>query len=364
MRIAVLGAGAVGCYLAARLSTRGHGVTLIGREAQADAIRRAGGIALIEADGSERRYPVAAATDLTGPIDLLLLAVKTQDLARACEEVRVRGRLEGAPAVTLQNGVRADGIAADVLGAERILGAVVVSALTSLEPGRVTVHLPGWLVLGEPFGPPTLRTHAIHAVLQDAVTTYLTGDLRAARWSKLLVNLTNAITGATGLTLPEIAREPLGRRLSLRAQREGYAVGRASGERLDRAWYGLRPAALMSRADASLLALLQAAMPLLITRVPEPLADRILERAGTTRLGGIPFRGSTWQSLARGRPTEVEYLNGEIVRRGAELGIPVPFNARLVEAVEQVERTGTFLPLDALWPPSVARERPRAEARA
>jgi 2-dehydropantoate 2-reductase len=61
-------------------------------------------------------------------------------------------------------------------------------------------------------------------------------------------------------------------------------------------------------------------------------------------------RGSTWQSITRGRPSEIDYLNGEIVRLGGELGVPTPYNARLIEALREVERTGEFQPLDALAP--------------
>jgi 2-dehydropantoate 2-reductase len=93
-------------------------------------------------------------------------------------------------------------------------------------------------------------------------------------------------------------------------------------------------------------------MPLALVRLvrwlPEGVAARIAA-AKTRRLDqGWPLVVSTLQSVRRGRPTEIDYLNGEVVRLGAEVGVPTPLNARIVELVHQVERTGAFLSIAEL----------------
>jgi 2-dehydropantoate 2-reductase len=75
---------------------------------------------------------------------------------------------------------------------------------------------------------------------------------------------------------------------------------------------------------------------------------RLLASAARSRLGRLPIRGSTWQSLARGRPTEIEFLNGEIVREGQARGIPVPYNAAVLEAVRRLEKGGPTWTLEGL----------------
>jgi 2-dehydropantoate 2-reductase len=71
-----------------------------------------------------------------------------------------------------------------------------------------------------------------------------------------------------------------------------------------------------------------------------------LVQAGRSRLNRLPVRFSTWQSIARGRPSEIDYLNGEIVRLGVRLGVPTPYNGRLVRLIHRVEQTGAFYPVE------------------
>jgi 2-dehydropantoate 2-reductase len=81
----------------------------------------------------------------------------------------------------------------------------------------------------------------------------------------------------------------------------------------------------------------------------------VIAAAGRSQLGRLPVRGSTWQSIVRGRPSEVDYLNGEIVRLGQRLGIPTPFNSQIVEVVHAVERSHHFWRIEELLPPGVSQ---------
>ncbi|MEO7003536.1 MAG: 2-dehydropantoate 2-reductase [Ktedonobacterales bacterium] len=374
MRIVVIGAGAIGCYLAARLSDAGEQVTLVGRPDQVAAISANGLLVRDSRDEAQspaqgvakaaRRYQLPAVTrleDIAGTAPetdqedhLVLLAVKTQDVPNACQvlrEWREQGHIAlETPILTLQNGVRADALAAQELGEAAIVGGVVMCAVTFTQPGEISVQFPGWLIVGEPFGPVGKRTQAIVNTLNAAIPTFLTHDLRAVRWSKLITNLNNGICAATGLTMPQVARDPAGALIAARMMQEGQRVAKAAGVRLDHGLYGLSLRALRRDSNAALVALLQSLMNGAMARMPAGLAARLLALAGRSRLGNLPIRGSTWQSLARGKASEIAYLNGEIVRQGNELGVTTPYNTRLVALVKQVERTGTFFPLAALEP--------------
>jgi 2-dehydropantoate 2-reductase len=352
MRIAVVGAGAIGCLLGARLSEAGHEVTLVGRGAQVEAINR-DGLLVREARRGARRYALAAVEAVAERPELALLTVKTQDVEAAC---RASARaLAGAPVIALQNGLRGDALAAGVLGREAVVGGVVMCAASYLRPGEVSVDFAGWLILGEPFRASLERVRALARIMAPAIPTYVTAHLERARWSKLISNLNNGICAATGLPLPLVAQAPLGRALAVRVMREGYRVARAAGVRLDHGLYGLSPRALRQDRNAALVALLQSTMTGLLAIMPDHAAEGMLALASRSRLGRLPVRGSTWQSIARGRPSEIEYLNGEIVRLGGELGVPTPYNTRLIEVLREVERTGEFQPLESLAPPTIAQ---------
>ncbi|HYM39580.1 MAG TPA: 2-dehydropantoate 2-reductase [Thermoplasmata archaeon] len=320
MHIAVLGAGAIGGSVGALLAENGHDVTLVGRSDQVRAIRESG----LQLEGSLGAFTakVRAATTLDGIPDLALLAVKTQDV-----EATVRSSeslLHDVPLVTLQNGVRSDEIVARILPPNKLLSAVVMVTATYLVPGHVTLVDRGHLVLGRPRGPRDTLSEEIAGVLNPAVPTYLSDNLIGAHWVKLIMNLNNALPALSNRALREVSDDPLLRELAVRLMREGVRVAERGGVVLE-------PLGGVSLRTVRLL-----------TRLPVSWAAGMFgARAGRVG-GGWPVLGSTLQSVRRGRPTEVDYLNGEVVAQGARLGIPTPFNAKVVELVHEVERTGRF----------------------
>lgn len=326
MKIAVLGAGAVGSVVGGLLAESGEDVTLVGRAEHARAIQKAG--LRLSGTAGERVVRVKAREKLEERPELAILAVKTQDLEATCREV---APLVGdSPVVTMQNGVRCDGIARRFFSPEQIIGCVVVSMSTFLEPGRVGCHVRGWLTIGDPFVSQPSRLKKIGATLRGALPVRISRDIAAARWTKLIGNLNNALPAATGRPLQEIYFSKHTSRLPLRLMREGLAAVSAAGIRMDRS----------PQAGALRLA----------ARLPEPVPLSVFRAAARTRLGKLPMFGSTWQSLKRGSTTEIEYLNGEILILGEKTGLPTPYNARAVQLVREVERTGEFRPLEDLWP--------------
>jgi 2-dehydropantoate 2-reductase len=224
---------------------------------------------------------------------LILLAVKTQDVDRACRQIRPNAA--DAPVVTLQNGIRGDETAAAVLGKECLVGGVVLFNASFLDPGSVTYGLECSLLLGKPFRENGGRVEAIAAILRKAVRTDVCGNISGARWTKLLVNVMgNGLEAMTGLGFGRCMEHSRLRRIGIGILKEAFAVADAAGVRLK------SPPGL----------------PIGVFRIVAELP--VVAASAVLRLttGGVRTLASTLQSIRRGKPTEIDYLNGEIVSQG------------------------------------------------
>lgn len=320
MKIAVIGAGAIGSVLGGLLARAGEDVTLVGRRAHVDAVNQSG----LRIDGAlgEMRVRIKAQERLDFTPEVVLLTAKTQAVATTAGEVQPF--VAEVPVVTVQNGVRSDELAAGVLGKQNLLSSVVLFGATFLEPGKVTYAPAGTLVLGVPFGPVDQRAQAIATMLDKAVPTRLSDNIQGAHWTKLIINENNALPAVTGLSLQQVNQRPALRRLAVLLMREAAATIRAAGIQM----------ASLPRVPAGALTTM--------LRLPMPAAARLpglLSRS----LGATPVLGSTLQSVKRGERTEIDYLNGEVVTLGRRIGRPTPYNAAVVDLVHQIEATGNFL---------------------
>ena len=319
-RIAIIGAGAIGSALGVLLGRAGHDVTLIGRAAQVDAIRREG----LHVDGALGSFtmPLAAAETLEFRPELAFLTVKTQDALAAVQANAAF--LEGVTLVTFQNGVRSDALLAGAFPPQQLISAVVNIHANFLTPGTVTLLYPGPLLIGRPYAANDAEVAEVAALLRDVVPTRISANIHGAHWLKLIVNLNNAFPALTGTTVHEIFADPALRQLAVRTMHEGVRVARRAGIRLE------------SLPDTP------AALIRLIDWLPLRLAAAVAAAKARRMETRWPLMGSTLQSLQRKRPTEIDYLNGEVVRLGRELGVATPLNAALVEMVHRCERGARF----------------------
>jgi 2-dehydropantoate 2-reductase len=319
-RIAIVGAGAIGSVLGALLARAGEDTTLIGRQDHVTAIQKDG----LSVDGAlgEFTVQIAATERLDFRPDLVLLAVKSQDVRTACQAIRPLA--EDAPVVTMQNGIRSDEIVVSILGHRNIIGCVVYFNGRFLEPGHVTYGLAGSLLIGEAFTENGDRVQEIASLLGRAIKVELYDNIQGARWTKLLVNsVGNWMDATTGLSLRVCMEYPLLKRLGALILKEGLSVVEKAGVQLE-PLPGFSVAALKTTA-----------------RAPLPIASAVLGMAlGSGRTADAVT--STLQSIRRGKFTEIDYLNGELVKLGQELGIPTPCNARVVELVHRVEEAQCF----------------------
>jgi len=286
MKIAVMGAGAIGSYIGGRLARAGHDVTLVARPAHVAAIEARGGL-LIDSDNREDTVPLAATADPSGVAgaDLVLFTVKSADTEPAGRSMQPH-LSPTATILCLQNGVdNAERLSAAI---GRPAVAAVVYVATRMEgPGHVRHHGRNELVIG-----PSDASEAMAKLLTEAgIPTTVSETVRAALWQKLVLNCCyNALSAVAQLPYRRLFEVPDTVEVIRNVVNECMAVARA-----------------------------------LNIALPDDMFDQALAIA---RL--IPDQySSTAQDLARKKATEIDYLNGYIVRKGRETGVPTPANLTL-----------------------------------
>jgi len=323
MRIAVIGAGAVGGAMAALLAKAGHEVEVTARGRHLDAIID-GGIRLTGAWGRYTAH-VDAGERLSGAAELVIVATKAQDAVAAIDANRPM--LLGVPVVVVQNGL--DSIASAKRASPRsdVVGGLATFASSYLSPGEITVTTAGPTYLGVAAGASDVPARYAARTIAEAMPASVVANFAGAQWTKLVINQVNALPAITGLSVQEVVAIGSLRRIMAASMRENVRIGLRSGVHFE-ALQGLGPKGLR----------LFAAMPLSL--------GQALPRLLSARIGATPNPGSTLQSIRRGQATEIDYLNGAVVRAAEAIGDTAPVNAALVRLVHQVEATGVFLSAD------------------
>lgn len=317
MRVAVIGAGAVGGSIAAVLHRAGHEVEVTARGAHLDAIR-ANGIVLT---GQWGKYTAAVEANprLTRAPELAILATKALDADSALRDNA--DWLRGVPVVVIQNGVRAMTTAIAALPGTDIIGGLAVFAASYGEPGHVAITTAGSTYLGT--NGSTLAVEYAVSVLSPVIPIHVTRNFAGAQWTKLMVNQINALPAITGTNAQATIADRGLRRVLTLSMREAVSVAIDSGVHFEK-MQGLSHGILR-----------------VFRRAPVAVAQ-LLPHVMKWRMGGTPNPGSTLQSIRRGQKSEVDYLNGAIVDAAKSAGVTAPINATLVALVHEVEATGNF----------------------
>ncbi len=285
MRVAVMGAGAVGCYFGGLLARAGHEVLFIGRPDHVAAINAHG---LLMETKTFTAHALAKASTAAAAIDkpdLLLFCVKSGDTETAGRTLAERLGSDTI-VLSLQNGVdNADRLAA-VLG-RPVLPAIVYAGVEMAGPGHVKHQGGGMLVVGA-----SARSAELATTFSAAgIPTTVRPDIATALWVKLIVNCAyNALSAAGPLPYGPMMQTPGVREVVADAVAECAAVAQACG----------------------------VALPADILATTLALADSMPGQMS-----------STAQDILRGKPTEIDFLNGYVVRKGAELGVATPTNRAL-----------------------------------
>ncbi|WAH56476.1 ketopantoate reductase family protein [Pseudomonas silvicola] len=304
MKICILGAGALGCAIGATLSEAGHDTWLLNRSAaHVDTMNRDG--LTVHDERGQRQVKVNASTEasVVGPVDLVVVLVKSFHTAQA---------ITGAMALvgphtlvlSLQNGLGHEDILAEAVGRSRVLAGKTYVGGVLLAPGVIRAGVVGkQTYIGELDGSLSDRVQAIADAFNRAgLATTVSENIVGTMWDKLLINVaTGALTGISRLTYGQLYSEPLLKAAALSAVAEAIAVATAAGVQLS----------LTSPGAAWNLA-----------------------------AEGLPatFKTSMLQSLEKGSVTEIDFINGSVVRWGQRHGVATPVNATLVACIKGIER--------------------------
>jgi 2-dehydropantoate 2-reductase len=299
VKVAVVGAGAMGSIFGARFHEAGHETVLVDVAQPLVEKINADGVTIVAKEGGERTVRIPATTDpaSVGPADLVVFFVKCYHTAPAAESARPLVGPETVVA-SLQNGWGNGDVLASVFPPEQVVVGVTYNSGTVLEVGRVAHPGVGPTLMGSYEGESTVGPERLAGAIADTgLDAQVVTPVRPEIWKKLILNAATLPTAAlTAMNAGALTvHEPMHELVSETA-REATAVARALGYDID--------------ADERV-----------------SYIHQLLERAG-------PTRGSMLQDFEAGRRTEIDVINGAVVRAAAEDDVPVPLNRAFVALVK------------------------------
>jgi 2-dehydropantoate 2-reductase len=336
-RIVMVGAGAVGGYVGGHLARSGHDVTLIDFwAANVEAIKRDGlqlsgmtpdETCVVRADAIQLHE--VAALSRRAPVDIAILSVKSYDTEWATSLIRPH-LAPGGYVVSLQNCINEEQVAG-IVGWGRTVGCIASRISVELYgPGQIRRQAPrsasGHTVfrVGEVHGRPTHRVQRLAEMLGNVDAARVTTNLWGERWSKLCHNaMRNGISAATGLPGKQLDHYENIRKLIIKIGAEAVKVGQALGYEIEKVGK-LPPDRLALAGDGDAAAI-------------EEIEELLLSESSGGARGELQ-RPSMGQDMVKGRPTEIDFINGFVVRKGEEIGMSTPANAMITALVKRVER--------------------------
>ena len=319
MRIAIYGAGSLGTVMGAFLARSGVSADLVNRNrAHIEALRKNGA----RITGTvEMTVPVTALLpeEMTGVYDIIFLMTKQLDNAKTVTFLR-NYLAEDGVIVTLQNGIPEDSIA-EIVGPERTAGCTVEWGATLVGPGksRLTSDPAGLSFhMGSMPGLSDEKLLQVKSVLEKMCPVEIETNLPGARWSKLLINATFSGLGTVmGCTFGEVTKNPVSRDLAARCMKEVIGVGRAAGVTFAPV-QGKNITALFDWSGPVKKAFSKLIMPIAMKK-------------------HAAIEPSMLQDLKKGKPCEIDAINGVVCAWGKKKGIPTPVNDRIVEIVHEIQ---------------------------
>ena len=323
MRIGIMGAGGIGSVVGGLLSEGGHDITLIDQWWEHIEKIKADGL-IVETQWKEHlTHPKAIhiheLQHETVPFDAVFIAVKSYDTEWATTLMLNYVDPDHGVFVDFQNGIN-DERMASVAGVERSIGCIITIGAAAWEPGRGirTDKYDYGFKIAEHDGSDTQSARDLVEVMNSVAAAEFSDDLWGNRWSKLMVNcMANALSGVSGYGTSEVRAEANPRRVGIQLGAEVARVAKAHGISLYPV-LGLSPDDVIDASEG---------------RNVEFVENILLESARNAGPGGVPSFG---QDVRKGRRNEIDYLNGYVSDLGKKLGVPTPFNDKIVEIVHDL----------------------------
>ena len=336
-RIAVMGSGAVGGYVGGWLHHLGQDVTLIDAWPEHVETIRAKGLELTGMTPEECitvQPPTMHLTEVqsfskTRPVDIAVISVKSYDTEWATT-MMAQYLAPGGFVVSLQNCINEERIAG-IVGWGRVVGAIAATiSVDMFEAGKIRRTVPKGgashtvFRVGEVHGRVTARAQMLADMIAGIDSVKVTTNLWGERWSKLCVNgMRNGVSAATGLPGNELDRVDAVRRFCIRLGGEAVRIGQALGYQLEG----------IGKLDPEKLALASEGKPDALAEI-----EAMMIAGSNSGARSDLQRPSMGQDMLKGRRTEIDFMNGFIAAKGAEVGLVAGAHAALTEVVKRVER--------------------------
>lgn len=323
MTIAVIGAGAIGGVVAAYLTKAGCDVTLIAKSDQCAVINNKG--LTIDGVRGKENFRLNVLPKLDKSYDLVIFSTKTQDLEAAYQWNNEF--LESGLVLTTQNGVQADNILSCHYDKPKQMSSIVMFGATYVNPGEIMFNFDGDWILGRPFSLSDPTVHETAKILGKAFQVVVSPNIMGAKYLKLFVNFNNCIPALLGRSMQETFADMDMCRLSIQLLKEGLMIIKEAKIELED---------MPNFAKERIIGLAQ---------MPLEQAAGIIHKT-LTGLSKEPLYGSILQSIMRGRASEIDFINGEVVQVAAHIKVPAPFNTKMLAMVHEVERSGKYFTLE------------------
>ncbi len=322
--VAIVGAGSIGCYLGGCLATSQTQVTLIGRPRIQQQISEFG-LKLTDWRGRDlhiysEQVAFSLSVDDIAEADYILVTVKSGDTAEAAQSIAQHAK-PSAVIVSFQNGVRNVDTLKAYLPDHSVLKGMVPFNVLSKGNGHFHCGTEGNLAI-EDMG--TSSSDLIAVLNACALTVDIYDDLQGVQWSKLLMNLNNAINALSGMPLQAQLQDKQYRKVLALAIKEALAVFKVAG---------IKPVKTGKVVPALLPSILS-------------LPNGIFKFVAASMLKMDPqARSSMYEDLTLQRKTEIDYINGEIVKLGQKINVKTPINSGITELIKQAEQARQGSPM-------------------
>lgn len=316
MKYAVIGLGAVGSIVGGILTKSDKNVILIGKKNQVEVINNHG-LKINGINGSFLLKNKNASSDLTSleDVDLIIICVKSQDTENLAYTIKDHIK-KSALILSLQNGVRNSNILNRITGIKTISGVVLFNALYS-KPGEVTLTIRGGLLIKEDSSYKKEIEGLINSFNKEGLSSKSDTNIEEYKWSKLIVNLQNAVTALTDQTIKESIIDSYTRSILIATMEEGINILEKSGIKT-KPLPDMDPKKIIKRLKKY---------------------NTIFLKIGSKLMRLKNAKNSMWQSLSRSKKTEIDYINGEIVNLANKNNIQAPINTKLVQLIKEIEAT-------------------------